>query len=47
MVRTSAEPHLETLKTKTIEAYETSKSALAPHVSRVQEIVDPYFQVFI
>lgn len=47
VVKTSAEPHLKTIRTKTTEVYETSKNALAPHVSKVQEVVDPYFQVFI
>ncbi|POO03897.1 myosin heavy chain-like protein [Trema orientale] len=44
VIRTSAEPHLQSISTKTIEVYETSKSTLAPHVSKVQEFVDPYFQ---
>ncbi|KAF3446468.1 hypothetical protein FNV43_RR11647 [Rhamnella rubrinervis] len=44
VVKTSAEPHLQMLTTKTIEVYESSKSALAPHVVKVQEVVDPYFQ---
>ena len=47
VVKTSAEPHLQSLSAKTIEVFETSKTALAPHVLKVQEIVDPYFQVFI
>ncbi|XP_031276359.1 uncharacterized protein LOC116134848 [Pistacia vera] len=41
---TNVEPHVQSLKTKTIEAYEASKTAITPHVVRVQEIVDPYFQ---
>lgn len=46
IVKTSAEPHLQTLTTKTIDSYESSKSALAPPLVKVQEVVDPYFQVF-
>lgn len=45
VVKTSAEPHLQSVTAKTIEVYESSKSALAPHVVKVQEVVDPYFQV--
>ena len=47
VIRTSAEPHLQSISTKTIEVYEVSKSTLAPHVLKVQEFVDPYFQVCI
>lgn len=47
VVKTSAEPHVQTLKAKTIETYEISKAAIAPHVTKAQEIVDPYYQVDI
>lgn len=43
----NVEPHVQSLKTKTIEAYEASKTAITPHVIRVKEIVDPYFQVYL
>ncbi|RAL52976.1 hypothetical protein DM860_007744 [Cuscuta australis] len=38
------EPHLHTLKAKTFEMYATSKNSVMPHVLKVQEIADPYFQ---
>ncbi|GAV63664.1 hypothetical protein CFOL_v3_07182 [Cephalotus follicularis] len=44
VVRTQVEPHVLSLKTKTLEVYEVSKSTVTPHVIRVQEVVDPYFQ---
>ncbi|XP_048134092.1 uncharacterized protein LOC125314879 [Rhodamnia argentea] len=43
-VETSFEPHLHSLATKTLEVYESSKSALAPHLINVEEVVDPYYQ---
>ncbi|KAJ4848435.1 hypothetical protein Tsubulata_025878 [Turnera subulata] len=44
VVKTKVEPHVQSLTAKTVEAYEASKTAITPHVSRMQEVVDPYFQ---
>ncbi|KAE8731636.1 hypothetical protein F3Y22_tig00002793pilonHSYRG00163 [Hibiscus syriacus] len=44
LVTTHAEPHVFSLKTKTVEVYEAYKTAVTPHIFKVQEIVDPYFQ---
>ncbi|CAB4297097.1 unnamed protein product [Prunus armeniaca] len=44
VVKESVEPHVKSLSTKTVEVYEMSKSTLAPHVLKAQEVVDPYFQ---
>ena len=47
VVKTNVEPHVQLVTKKSIEVYETSKSAVTPHVVRVRELVDPYFQVYI
>ncbi|KAE8056554.1 hypothetical protein FH972_013322 [Carpinus fangiana] len=44
VVKTNVEPHVQSVTKKSIEVYETSKSAVTPHVVRVRELVDPYFQ---
>lgn len=44
-VKTSLEPHVHSLTTKTLEVYESSKTALIPHLIKAQEVVDPYYQV--
>ncbi|CAN6721340.1 unnamed protein product [Malus baccata var. baccata] len=44
VVKDTVEPHVKSLSAKTIEVYEVSKTTLAPHVLKAQEVVDPYFQ---
>lgn len=44
VVKTNAEPHVQSLSKKTIEVFEASKSAVTPHVVRAHEFIDPYFQ---
>ncbi|XP_062163658.1 uncharacterized protein LOC133870513 [Alnus glutinosa] len=44
VVKTNGEPHVQSLTKKCIEVYEASKIAVTPHVVRVREFVDPYFQ---
>ncbi|KAB1204472.1 hypothetical protein CJ030_MR8G028132 [Morella rubra] len=44
VLKTNAEPHVQSLTKKTIEVYEASKSKVTPHIVQVREFVDPYFQ---
>ncbi|KAK4401077.1 hypothetical protein Sango_1213800 [Sesamum angolense] len=44
VVSSNVEPHVRTLSARTIEIYESSKSTVTPHIIRVGEFLDPYFQ---
>ncbi|KAG6518152.1 hypothetical protein ZIOFF_021554 [Zingiber officinale] len=39
----STEPYVQTVSSKAVEVYHTSKSAMSSHIAKVQEISDPYF----
>lgn len=45
VIATQVEPHVQSLTVKTVEIYEASKTTITAHIIRVQEIVDPCFQV--
>ncbi|KAK9683942.1 hypothetical protein RND81_10G176700 [Saponaria officinalis] len=38
------EPHVQSLTAKTANAFESSKAAVKPHIIRVQNLADPYYQ---
>ncbi|KAG2400177.1 uncharacterized protein HKW66_Vig0099690 [Vigna angularis] len=44
VVKTSAEPHLQLLTTKTVEGYEATRKTISPHLSKAKEFVHPYYQ---
>lgn len=44
MLVTNVEPHVQSLSTKALAVYESSKITAMPHVIKVQELADPYFQ---
>ncbi|KAG6510041.1 hypothetical protein ZIOFF_028049 [Zingiber officinale] len=43
----STEPYVQTVSSKAVEVYHTSKSAMSSHIAKVQEISDPYFHVLM
>ncbi|XP_024446272.1 uncharacterized protein LOC18107555 isoform X3 [Populus trichocarpa] len=44
VITTQVKPHVQSLTAKTVQIYEASKTTVTPHIIRVQEIADPYFQ---
>ena len=40
-------PHVKSLTAKSVEVYHASKNTIEPHVVKVQEMVDPYLQVYL
>jgi hypothetical protein len=47
VITTQVKPHVQSLTAKTVQIYEASKTTVTPHIIRVQEIADPYFQVCV
>jgi len=43
--KSNAEPYLQKISAKTFELYKESKSTIGPHIVKLQEVADPYFQV--
>ncbi|XP_038898504.1 uncharacterized protein LOC120086122 [Benincasa hispida] len=43
VVKTNVKPHLDTLTTKTVEFYQTSKNVITPYAVRSKEAIGPYY----
>lgn len=46
-LKKNAEPYVETVSTRSMEFYKSSKDAVTPHIVKVKEFAHPYFQVFL
>lgn len=45
VLKKNTEPYVQKVSSKSVEVYEASWDAVKPHVAKVKEFADPYFQV--